>query len=239
MSAADLTSLCNSLETAAEYHQKDFDSARPTCELWAELQPRTKVEEVPFERLMIRLVDVSPTDTDFARYRGTELKSGAQGKLFDATIIPNDVGKDVACTVLQAHLGDDELYKYECSINTTSYPVAVQLEDKLVSSLGGLGLVEDQISEHGSVVKDNADNECAPTGECTHTHMYVSAIKDGKIVDIEAHPTFIRNGAADIEMLMTTGHHNFVEGVASDSGTVTFSVYSHRTHGDSPSSVPR
>ncbi len=233
MSVADLTTMCSkSLETAVLLHLPPNDigfvSMRVSCDAWAQLQPRSQIEGVSFSALMTRLVAISPPHTSFARYCGLELKSEAQAALYDSTIVPDDVGGHASCTVLQAHdPSGGMLYKYACSIKTASYSDAVALETTLVQRLNGLELTEDQVSEHGFTLKDKDDNECAPTGECTHSHMFISSIKDGKVVEIEAEPDFIRDGLLDLQVLAATGHHNFVEGIAPNSGTVEFAVYSH------------
>jgi hypothetical protein len=234
MSPAEVTSLCgDSLGTAIEFHLEGVEGTRVVCDVWAQLQPRTQIESVSFSTLMNRLIVISPPVTDFARYRGTELRSQTQDTiqavLYDATIVPNDVGGPTSCTILQAHNpsgAGGALYKYACSIKTASYPEAIALEKTLVQRLDGLGLVEDQIAEHGFAIKDKDNNECAPTGECAHSHMFRSAIKDNKIVEIEAQPYFVRNAALDMQVMMLTGHHNVVDRVAPDSGAVEFTVYS-------------
>ncbi|MGB0122648.1 MAG: hypothetical protein WBP63_04390, partial [Silvibacterium sp.] len=231
MSPTDLNWLCGKgLETAIEFNLPDVTSQKVTCDLWAQVQPHTTIEQVPFSTLMHRLVEISPPYTDFARYRGVEIRTEAQGNSqYDATIVPDDVGGQPSCTVVQ---GRDPagglLYKYECVVKTESYSDAVALEKALVQRLYGLHLTEDQIEEHGIALKDEDNNECAPTGECAHTHMFASAMKDGKNVDIEAAPDFIRNNnLADLQMFLATGRHNPPDGVKSDSGTVTFTVLSH------------
>ena len=229
MSAADLTSTCDDLPTAIKFHLQETDSLRIVCDVWADLQPRTQIEQVSFSSLVDRLVQISPPNSDFARYRGDELKSEGPATLYDATIIPNDVGGRATCTVLQARFpSGGALYKYACSIKTSSYSDAIALERTLVQRLDGLKLTEDQIEEHGRAVKDESNNECAPTGECAHSHIFVSALKDGKIVDIEAVPDFVRNNTlADLQMYMATGRHNPPDSVKPDSGSVEFAVYSH------------
>jgi hypothetical protein len=228
MSAVDLTSTCDDLPTAIKFHMKETESLRIVCDVWADLQPRTQIEQVSFSSLVSRLVEISPPQTDFARYRGEELKSQAQQTLYDATIIPDDVGGHASCTVLQAPFPKGALYKYACFIKTSSYSDAIALERTLVQRLDSLQLTEDQIKEHGLVLEDEGNNECAPTGECAHSHIFVSALKDGKIVDIEAVPDFVRNNTlADLQMFVATGRHNPPDHVKPDSGSVEFAVYSH------------
>jgi hypothetical protein len=230
LSPAELASLCgDTLKTLIEFHLEGVEGTRVACDKWAQLQPRTQIEEVSFSILMRRLIEFSPPVTDFARYRGTELRSqtqdAIQSAVYDATIVPNDVGGDTSCTILQAHnASGGALYKYACSIKTASYPEPVTLEKTLVQLLNGLGLIEDQIVEHGLAVQDKENNECAPTGECAHSHMFESAIKDNKTVKVEAQPNFVRNAVLEAQMWLATGRHNFVERIAPDSAAVEFSV---------------
>jgi hypothetical protein len=56
--------------------------------------------------------------------------------------------------------------------------------------------------------------------------MFMSVAQDGKHISIEAHPDFVRDRMLDVEITLMTGHHNFVESVSPNSGTVEISIWS-------------
>ncbi|MGC2163986.1 MAG: hypothetical protein WA634_18945 [Silvibacterium sp.] len=233
LSAASVTQNCNALESDPSILDEIANipdavlTEKIVCDNWAVLQPRTQIEQLSFARLITRLMDFSPPVTDFARYRGMELKSEAQATLYDATVVPNDLGKDVSCTILQAHdPSGGMLYVYQCSIKTLSYPAAIELEKVLVPLLSGLHFEEDQVAEHGFAVSDKDNHQCAPTGECAHAHMYQSVIRDNKFFSIEATPDFTRDPRAEM-LALPYGHDARIDGIASDSATVSFAVISH------------
>ena len=90
------------------------------CEFWAELQPHTQIERLPFLNFIARLLVVTPPSTDFARYRGLELQSTDEGKGYDSIILPNDIGNNISCTIKAANLPvklpDLTFNLYDCSI---------------------------------------------------------------------------------------------------------------------------
>ena len=230
-SAVEVTKFCSDLENLPFLADgKDGVGAKEICEEWGEVQPRTQIEQVPFARMIVRLLMLTPSSTNFERYRGMELKSDAKSKLYDATIVPNDLGNQVSCTVLESQIALKEmLYKFGCSIKTSSYPEAIAMEERLVSLLKSLNLDEDQVKEHGLTVSAQNDGRCAPTGDCEDDHVYVTSLKDWKRLVIEGEPVFTRiNGA---ETFALTGHDGMIVGIAPDSGTVTFAVYSWGSSG--------
>jgi len=206
----------------------------PLCEQWAELKPKTQIEQLPFSKLVYRLLKFSAPGTKFTRYLGSELKSDKTAFVYDALLVPNDVGKDLSCVILRGRNDTPSITIYRCTLKTMSYQAAIQIEKGLVAQLNDLHMVENQAEEHGQLVKDKDDNECAPTGECTHTQMFMSAAEGGKFLSIEAHPDFVRNGRLDIEVMLMTGHHNFVESVSPNSGTVEISIWSVTSHSPEP-----
>jgi hypothetical protein len=196
------------------------------CDRWAELKPKTQIEQLPFSRFIYRLLKFSAPGTDFARYRGMELQSDKTGIRYDALLVPSDIGKDVSCTVTHGRDGSPSITIYQCSLKTISYPAAIEIEKALLSQLKSLNLTENQAKEHGLLVSDKDANECAPTGECTHAQMFISGPKDGKVFSIEAQPVFVRDIRLDVEVMMITGHHNFVSSVSPNSGTVEVTILS-------------
>jgi hypothetical protein len=224
--ASDVKGLCVEIDKQSDLGP-NLRPFRTLCENWAELQPKTKIEQVPFSTLIARLVMISPPSSDFGRYRGLELKSDLRSTTYDAAIVPDDLGENIYCTVLETrssprHMG----YIYQCSMKTDSYPSAIAIKNRLVLLLSSLHLSEDQVTEHGLVMSDKENNECAPTGECTHSQIYRSAETENKVLSIEARPSFVRNARLDVEMLRITGRHNPPDRVASDSGTLEFKVFS-------------
>ncbi|WP_260740100.1 hypothetical protein [Tunturiibacter lichenicola] len=230
MSVADITSVCNDLDDplalAAFRNTVEWAVTSDLCENWGELQPKTRIEQVPFLRLITRLLLVTPPSTDFARYRGLELKSGAESKTYDAIIVPNDLGHDASCTIEEESRNTEGmLYTYQCSMKTSSFPDAIRLKDHLVLLLKSLDLDEDQVREHGLSAHARSVGYCAPSGECLEDHIYVTAKKDWKILQIEATPTLTRDPMADLST-MQYGHHSAIIGIASDSADVSFQIMS-------------
>lgn len=191
------------------------------CEFWAELQPHTQIERVPFLTFIARLFVVTPSYTDFARYRGLELQSTKEGKAYDSIILPSDIGNDISCTIKAVNLPDKTFAIYNCSINTSSYQDAIQLEEHLVHLLAPLNLPEDQVEEHGKSAQARAEGRCAPSGECEDQHEYSTVKKDGKMLQITADPDF----TYDARSSAATGHL-VIGGVSQGSATVTVKVYS-------------
>ena len=131
----------------------------------------------------------------------------------------------LSCTVLELQIDPKEMfYKYECSIRTSSYPEAIAMEEHLVSLVSDFHLDEDQVKEHGLAVSARNDGHCAPNGECAGAHTYVTALKEQKRLVIKGEPVFTRLNNA--ETFALTGHDGMIVGIAPDSGTVTFAVYS-------------
>jgi hypothetical protein len=200
------------------------------CDIWAELKPKTQIERLPFSKFIYRLLKFSAPGTNFSRYVGLELNSDKTAFVYDALLVPSDLGKDVSCTITQGRGDSSSITIYRCTLKTMAYPLAVQTEKALVSQLSNLHLVENQAEEHGLLVKDKNNNECAPTGECMHGQMFMSAPQDGKVLRIEAQPDFVRDLALDVQVMLMTGHHNFVKGVSPNSGTVEISIWSVTSH---------
>ncbi len=206
VSAADFTSFCGSLETAAKYQLKDTGGVRIACDEWAKLQPQTQIQKVSFSRLVTRLLEISPPYTDFARYRGYELKSEGKSTIYDVTIVPDDIGPRASCTIEEEGRSQGwMLYTYQCSVKTSSYPDAVRLKDHLAQLLSSLDLTEDQIREHGLAAHAREVGRCAPSGECLEEHVYATAMKEGKTLQIEANPDFTRNTMAELNAMQYGG----------------------------------
>lgn len=230
MSVADITTLCSDLDDplvlAALRNTVERAVTSELCDEWGELQPKTLIERMPFAQLMARLVIIAPHSSTLARYRGMELKSGTDSTTYDAIILPNDIGYDASCTVEEENRHEEGmLYTYECSIKTPSFPAALQLRDRLVQALSNLHLPEDEVREHGLAAYARGDGYCAPSGECLEGHIYVTAMKDWKIVQIDANPDFTRNTFAEINA-MKSGRHAPIDGIAADSGNLSFQVLS-------------
>jgi hypothetical protein len=195
------------------------------CEIWAELQPHTQIERLPFLNFIARLLVATPPSTDFARYRGLELQSTKEGKAYDATILPNDAGNNVSCTIKEGTLSDRVLYLYDCTIKTSSYQDAIQLQEHLVQLLGPLKLTEDQVEEHGVAARTVSEGRCAAlTGECEGQHLYATTEQDGKALHIEANPDFTRTAEETILSLQTG--HELVSRISPNSATVSIEVFS-------------
>jgi hypothetical protein len=191
------------------------------------LQPHTQIEKVSFSRLIARLLEFSAPYTDFARYRGLELKSSGESTIYDAAIVPDDLGTNVSCTIEEENRArEGMLYTYQCSIKASSYVGAVALRDRLVSDLRDLHLTEDEIREHGLAADARNAGKCAPSGECAMAHDYVAEPnEEGKTLAIGAEPDFTRDPASELAA-QTYGHDSPITGIAFDSATVFFAVYS-------------
>jgi hypothetical protein len=194
------------------------------CELWAELQPHTQIERVPFLDLIARLFVVTPSSTDFARYRGMELRSTKEGTKYDSTILPSDISNDTSCNITAGNLPDKTFAIYACSIKTSSYQDAIQLEEHLAQRLAPLNLPEDQVEEHGDAAQAVEDGRCAPTGECEGAHVFATTKQNGKMLKIQANPDFTRT--VDALMLSLKTGHDLISGISRNSATVSIEVYS-------------
>lgn len=194
------------------------------CELWAELQPHTRIERVPFLDLVARLFVVTPPSTDFARYRGMELRSTNEGTKYDSTILPSDISNDTSCDIRAGNFPDKRFTIYACSIKTSSYQNAIQLEENLARLLAPLNLPEDQVEEHGDAAQAVEDGRCAPTGECEGAHVYATTKQHGKMLKIEADPDFTRTAMETVWSLQSG--HDVVSGISRNSATVSIKIYS-------------
>jgi hypothetical protein len=233
VSATDMTAFCSTLDDPIVLLALKHDSAggwtgqSELCDAWGEVQPKTHIERMPFAQLMTRLLSIAPPSTKFARYRGMELKSGTDSTTYDATILPNDLGYDASCTVEEEDRHQEGmLYTYQCSVKTPSFPAALQLRDRLVQTLNTLHLTEeDEVREHGLATNAHTLGYCAPNGECMEGHIYVTTMKDWKIVQIEPNPDFTRNTLSEVRAMQAGGHAP-INGIATDSATFTFRIVS-------------
>jgi len=200
----------------------------PLCDRWAELHPATQIEQLPFSKFVYRLVEFSSPYTDFARYRGMELKSDKTGVQYDALLVPSDLGSNVVCTVVDGRQDAGSMAVFRCILKTMAYPSAIATQKALVSQLKNLNLVEDQAREHGIAVSDKDEYRCAVTGECEHTYMYLSASNDGKRLAIVASPDFIHNLREDMINLAQFGHGLPPIGISTNAGFVTIEVWSSK-----------
>jgi hypothetical protein len=196
------------------------------CEYWHELQPRTQIEKLPFPQLIARLLIVSPRSTDFGRYRGIKLESDGPTTRYDATIVPDGIGDQVSCSIIEAPRDPGEMsYFYECSVKTSSYEQAIKVQKALLSTLSELNLTEDQVKEHGFAASAHTEQRCAPfTGECEHQHMFISVLTDGKLLSLEANPDFTYN-IYSIMAATKSKKAPLPSEVNRSSGTVKFDVY--------------
>ncbi len=220
----------------ADAEQFGLAEMAPLCDGWAQLQSKTQIEQVSFPTLVYRLMKFSAPYTNFARYTGMKLKSDKTGIQYDALLVPNDLGKEVACTVIEGQGDTASVASYQCILKTMSYPAAIEVQKTLISRIKSLSLTEDQATEHGYAVADKGEYQCAPTGECEHTNMYVSALKDGRRLVIHASPQFIHNLRDEVMTLTLTGHDLPPTGIAPDSGFVTIEVWSSKASPSDPES---
>jgi hypothetical protein len=226
-SAAEMTTFCGKLDDdfAVLEALRDNIGVKQICDEWGQIQPRTRIERMPFSRLMTRLLVIAPPSTDFARYRGIELKSDADSKAYDAIILPNDIA-DASCTIEERNRhAEGMLYIYKCDVKTPSFPAAIKLKDKLVQALTNFDLSEDEVREHGLAAHARDSGFCAPGGECLEGHIYVTAIKDWKTLQIEADPDFTRDTRSEVRA-MANGTHAPINGIAANSASVSFQVFS-------------
>lgn len=231
--AAEMNSFCNELDdplVLAALRRDDsaeWAASSEICEQWGEVQPKTHIERMPFSKLIARLLLVAPPSSTFTRYRGMELKSGATSGIYDATILPNDLGYEPSCMVEEENRHEEGmLYTYQCSVKTESFRAALALRNHLAQTLEALHVTqEDEVREHGLAANARAQGYCAPSGECLEGNIYVTAMKDWKIVEIDPHPIFTRNTIAEMKA-MQSGTHAPINGIATDSASLTFYVIS-------------
>jgi hypothetical protein len=221
--AHDLAVVCKALDDQ-RIPSSDVQDYALICEHWAELQPHTQIERVPFVTYVARLFLDTTLFTDFSRYRGVELQSTKEGNAYDAIMLPNDVGDKISCDIKAGVLPDKTWSIYECTIETSSFQEAIQLKERLVTLLAPLKLTEDEVQEHGAAAQAREDNRCAPTGECDGAHEYATTKRGGKMLVVEANPTFSRT-ADDVAMTLKSGRA-FFSGISPNSGLVTIDVYS-------------
>jgi hypothetical protein len=195
------------------------------CDNWQAEQPRTKVERLPFHSLVRRLLLETAPSTDFARYRGMQLKSDGATTTYDAIVLPTDVLDDLACTVKQEDRQEGVMYTYECFGHTSSFAASVQLRDKLVQSVSDLHLVEDEVREHGLSAHARSEGMCAPNGDCSFQHEYASALTDGKLLQIDANPSLARTLSA-IAQAKRDGSRAPISGSDPKEGVFSFSIFS-------------
>ncbi|MDQ2835298.1 MAG: hypothetical protein M3Y50_16455 [Acidobacteriota bacterium] len=229
-SATELTLLCSRLDEPtffSMFKDDQWTAMTETCDDWAQLQPNTQIEKVTFPFLITRLLRVAPPSSDFNRYRGLELKTTADLTVYDATLLPNDIAYEPACTIEKQNRGhtDGMLYIYRCMIETSSFPEAVALKSRLIQSLKKLSLDEDQVREHGLSVNARQESMCAPTGECLEGDVFASVTKDYKFLQIDANPDLTRSALAEAQA-MQYGHDTPISGISQNSGSVLFEVYS-------------
>lgn len=241
INAADLTQTCAKLDDPdwrrimkavdRSDGNGEWVATSSLCEEWGELQPKTRIERMPFSQVMVRLLEIAPPSSTFARYRGMELTSKADSVTYDATILPSDLGYEPSCKVeAEDRHSEGMLYTYECSVKTPSFPAALDLRNRLVASLASLHLTEeDEIREHGLAANARSLGYCSPDGECLEGHIYVTATKDWKTVQIEPNPIFIRSTLAEISA-MKAGRHAPINGIASDSADFSFRILSVGPH---------
>lgn len=227
-SPTELDAFCSDLErpTIRLALKDTLEELRQFCERWKEVQPKNEIEQVSFLQLITRLLFVSPASSDFERYRGMELKTASDSTTYDAIILPNDIGYEPTCEIEEQNRHDDGmLYTYRCSIQTPSFPDAVSLKERLIESLNGLNLGEDQVREHGlSITARNADL-CAPTGECLEAHTFVSARQDYKFLQAEANPILTRDAREQV-MALKYGRNAPIDGISDKAANVMFEVIS-------------
>ena len=99
--AADVDKTCEGGEKWGLFDQPENRVMALLCDEWWKLQPKTAIEQLPFQSLVRRLLLESRTSTTFVRYRGMELKSSKVSTTYDAAIVPNDVGNNVSCSIEQ------------------------------------------------------------------------------------------------------------------------------------------
>ena len=224
LSSAELATMCGE-DTAGLLNLPENRGLKAICEKWQAEQPRTKVERLPFHSLVRRLLLETPASTDFARYRGMQLKSDGTSTTYDAIILPADVLDDLACTIKQEDRQEGEMYTYECFGHTSSFAVSVQLRDKLVQSLSDLRLVEDEVREHGLSSHARSEGMCAPNGDCLEQHEYASALTDGKLLQIDANPSLTQTVGA-IARAKRDGSEAPVSGSDPKDGVFAFEIFS-------------
>lgn len=235
-SAAEMNDFCSEVddpggllvvEQKAGRNAEENLAVRQVCDDWGAVQSKTHVEKMTFSQLMTRLLVIAPPSTSFARYRGMELKAEPDSTTYDATILPNDLGLDATCTIEEEDRHKEGmLYTYECSVKTSSFPAALDLKNRLVASLNSLHLTEeDEVREHGLAANARALGYCAPDGECMEGHIYVTAMRDWKTVQIDPNPILTSNNLAAI---ITKGACSTacINGIASDSADLTFQILS-------------
>lgn len=218
--ALQLKGLCEEMDKQTA-PSPALDLLSSPCEYWAELQPRTQIERVPFAELIARLLIVAPGGTDFARYRGMQISSDPTGVEYDSTIVPNDVGADVTSVVLAGDMPDRAVSMFKCTIKLHSYQEAIATRNRLVSRLASLKLTENQVDEHGIAAKARAKGRCAFSGECEGQHTYATIETDGRMLRIAADPDFTSNAIASLQ-----AGRQIISGVSTDSATVTVKVFS-------------
>ena len=215
-SVADVNNMCDErLLGAPEDHAMAL-----ACDEWWKLQPKNEIERVPFQSLVQRLLLDTRPSTTFVRYRGMELRTTQDSTIYDAVILPSDVGRDVSCSIEEKDRKDlGMLYAYRCTIKTESFPAAIALKERLAQTVKGLGLKEDEVREHGLAVRAKEVTPCAPGGECLFQNVYATTVTNWKSMQIEA------DTMAEV-MALQHGGHAGVSGIASDEGTVSFQMFS-------------
>jgi hypothetical protein len=182
-SVADVNNMCDErLLGAPEDHAMAL-----ACDEWWKLEPKNEIERVPFQSLVQRLLLDTRPSTTFVRYRGMELRTTQDSTIYDAVILPSDVGRDVSCSIEEEDRKDlGMLYAYRCTIKTESFPAAIALKERLAQTVKGLGLKEDEVREHGLAVHAKEVTPCAPGGECLFQNVYATTVTNWKSMQIEA-----------------------------------------------------
>src|SRR5215472_16531610 len=225
-SVTEVTEVCDYNERFWKADQPDDRTIAFLCDEWWKLQPQNKVEQVPFATLVRRLLLQTRESTNFVRYRGMELKSTKDSTIYDAAIIPNDIGSDMSCTIEEENRHElGMMYSYRCEIKTTSFPAALQLQNKMVLQLKEFNLKEDEVREHGLGAYAREIGVCAPTGECLEQHVFATTMQSWKMLQIAANPILVANTIAELQAGQN-GKHAPAAGIATDKGIVSFEIFS-------------
>jgi hypothetical protein len=145
---------------------------------------------------------------------------------YDAIIVPNDLGYDVSCTIEEENRQTKGmLYTYHCSAKTPSFDAAIKLRDRLVQGLSDLHFKEDEVREHGLAADARDKGVCAPSGECLFQHVYATATRDWKFLQIEADPSFTVTVMAAV-MAKSKGIPPTITGIDNNSGRFSFDILS-------------
>ncbi|HEX4038644.1 MAG TPA: hypothetical protein VHX37_11350 [Acidobacteriaceae bacterium] len=222
---AEVNDMCQEGEKWGLLATPDNRAMSYLCDEWWKLQPATAIEKVPFRTLIQKLFVNTGPSPSFVRFRGMNLKSDTQSAVYDAAIVPNDVGQEATCLVDEDRPDTGgKLYVYKCEMKTNCFTSALILRNQLVQVARTLNLKEDEIREHGVAVKAKESGQCAPTGQCMDQYAYVS-VDGGKALVITANPVFTRDTMAEL-LAREHGADSAITGIANDEGNVTFEIFS-------------